>query len=171
MAMHPHFRVLCAQDELESYIQYYQTPQSPLHVRGSSLSTLDRGVVIPSITEALSQAATTPKATESTQRAESNIHVAEGNSPNTGQFAIGTGPSVTIPVLPRPPYLPALVESITGHPSIQDENNPETFEVVNNPEGNEDLADNISVHELDAADNKDYDTTLQVHNARRVIVT
>ncbi len=41
---------------------------------------------------------------------------------------------------------------------------------MNDPEGDEDLADDISVHELDTADDEDYDATLQVHNARRVIV-
>lgn len=167
MAMHPRFHVLCAQEDVDAYMQFRQAPRSPLHVRVGSLTTLEGSAGMPSIESMISRASL--EATESTQRAESSIHVAEGGSPNTGQFAVGTAPSVTIPVLPRPPYLPALVGNITGHPSIQDENDPETFEVVNDPEGDEDLADDVSVHELDAAEDEDYDNTQHVRNARRVI--
>ena len=70
-----------------------------------------------------------------------------------------------IPVLLRPLYLPAQIRNITGRPSIQDENDPETFEVPDDLEGDEDLADDVSTHELDAADDEDYNVTQHVHNA------
>jgi hypothetical protein len=53
--------------------------------------------------------------------------------------------------------LPASIQAITGRPSVQDEDDPDTFEVANDPEGDEDFADDISVNELDAADDLDYD--------------
>jgi len=33
LAMHPHFHVLCAQEDVDAYMQYSQAPRSPLHVR------------------------------------------------------------------------------------------------------------------------------------------
>jgi len=167
LAMHPYFHVLCAQEDIDAYLQHSQSPRSPLHVRYSSLTTLEGANEMPSIAGVLSQA--TPEVTESAQRAESNIHIAEGGSPNTRGFALGTHSSVTIPVLSRPRYLPTSVEGDSEYPSIEDEDDPETFEVANDPAGDEDLADDISVDELDAADDEDYDNTAHVRNARRVI--
>lgn len=167
MAMHPRFHVLCAQEDVDAYEQRHQAPKSPIHVRYSSLTTLEGTSSIPSIAEVLPQAE--PEATESTQRAESTITLIEGSGPNTRRVAFGTYPSIVIPVWSRSLNLPASIEAITGRPSIQDEDDPETFEVANDPESDEDLADDISVHELDAAEESDYDYTQHVRNARRTI--
>jgi len=164
LAMHPKFFDLCAQEDIDSFQQRTQVPTSPMHVRHASLSTLAGPSSVPSIVEVPSQA--TPDDAESRQRAESTITLLEGTVPDIRLMALGTHPSVVIPVQSRPPNLPASIEAITGRPTIQDD---ETFEAPNDPKGDEDLANDISTNELDAASDGVYDNMQRVRNARRAI--
>ena len=167
LAIHPKFFVLCTQEDIDSFHQRTQVPTSPMRVRHASLSILEGSSSMPSIARVRSQA--TPEDSESRQRAESTITLLEGNAPDIRLMALGTHSSVVIPVQSRPPNLPASIEAITGRPNIQDDDDPDTFEAPNDPEGDEDLADDISVDELDAASDDDYDNTQRVRNARRAI--
>ena len=167
LAMHPKFYVLCTQEDIDDFMQQTTTPGSPMHVRSSSLTTLQGSGNLPSISEVMSRSP--PQVLESRQRAESTITLLEGTTPDTRLIAVGTHPSVLIPVRPRPLNLPASIQAITGRPSVQDEDDPDTFEVANDPEGDEDFADDISVNELDAADDLDYDNVQRARDARRAI--
>jgi hypothetical protein len=66
-------------------------------------------------------------------------------------MTVGTHPSVAA----RPPNLPVSVETITGRPSIQDEDDSKYLEAENDPEG--DLANGVTANEVDAAHDPTYD--------------
>lgn len=167
LAMHPKFHVLCGREDIDYFTQQTPIPFSPMHVRDSSMTILEASGNLPSIAEVMSRSP--PDTPESRQRAQSTITLLEGAAEGAGLVAHGMRPSVVIPLLPRPPRLPASIESITGRPSVQDEDDPDTFEVANDPEGDEDLADDINVNEFDAADDLDYDSVQRTRDARRTI--